>query len=39
MNNGLILVDVTSTHNPKIDQNKRFVKMLRINIMLDDKGG
>lgn len=39
MNNGLIRVDVVCTHNPKVNQNIRFLKMVKINLMLNDKGG
>ncbi len=36
---GFICIDIVSTHSPKVDQNKRFLKMVRISIMLDDGGG
>lgn len=39
MKDGLILVDISSVHSPKVDQNKRFLKMVRINIMFNDGGG
>ncbi len=39
MLNGLISVDINSTHSPKVDQNKRFSKMVRIIIMFNDGGG
>jgi len=39
MNNGLIQVNVASTHSPKIDQNIRFLKMVKLNLSLNDKGG
>ena len=38
MKNGC--VDVSScAKTPKVDQNKRFLKMVRINIMFNDGGG
>ena len=30
---------IMKTYNPNIDQNKKFIKMVRINLMLNDKGG
>jgi hypothetical protein len=39
MENALIRVYVASAHSPKVDQNKRFLKMVRINIMFNDGGG
>jgi len=39
MKNGLVHIDVSSAHCPKVDQNKRFLKMVRINIMFNDGGG
>ena len=33
------LVYVNRVHTPKVDQNKRFLKMVRINRMFDDGGG
>ena len=39
MKNVLVQAHIESTHTPKVDQNKRFLKMVKINIMLDDKGG
>lgn len=39
MKNALIRVDVATSHCPKVDQNKRFSKMVRINLMFDDGGG
>ncbi len=39
MKYGLVRVDVASSHCPKVDQNKRFLKMVRINIMFNDGGG
>jgi len=39
MKNVLIQIDVSSAHCPKVDQNKRFLKMVRINRMHDDGGG
>ena len=39
MKDGFIYIDVASAHCPKVDQNKRFLKMVRINIMFDDGGG
>jgi len=29
----------TSTHCPQTDQNKRFIHMVKVTSMLDDKGG
>jgi len=37
MKNGSVIVD--TAHIPKIDQNKRFLKMVRTNLMFDDGGG
>jgi len=39
MKDGFIYIDVASAHCPKVDQNKRFLKMVRINRMFDDGGG
>ena len=39
MKDGFICIDVACTHCPKVDQNKRFVQMVRISIMLEDGGG
>ena len=39
MKSDLIRVDVDGVHCPKVDQNKRFVKMVRIIIMFNDGGG
>lgn len=39
MKNGLIQAHVASTHSPKVDHNKRFLKMVRINVMFNDGGG
>ncbi len=36
MKNVLVRVCVNS---PKVDYNKRFLKMVRINLMFDDGGG
>lgn len=40
MKNGLVQaqVQVAIIHSPKVDQNKRFLKMVRINTMLNDGG-
>ena len=40
MKNGLVQVQtqVASTYSPNVDQNKRFLKMVRITIMLNDGG-
>lgn len=35
----LIPVNVFSTNCPNVDQNKRFLKIVRINLMFDDGGG
>jgi len=32
-------LNVANAHCPQVDQNKRFLKMVRISIMLDDGGG
>lgn len=34
-----VSLDVASAHCPQVDQNKRFLKMVRINITFDDGGG
>lgn len=39
MKNGFVSSYVFRAHSPKVDQNKRFLKMVRINSMLDDGGG
>lgn len=39
MKNGLVRVDVSSAHCPNVDQNKRFLQMVRTNLMFDDGGG
>ena len=39
MKNSLVRVDISRAHCPKVDQNKRFLKMVRINIMFNDGGG
>jgi len=39
MKNGLFHINVATTHSPKVDHNKRFLKMVRINIMFNDGGG
>ena len=39
MKDDFICIDVASAHCPKVDQNKRFAKMVRVSIMLDDGGG
>lgn len=39
MKNGLVRVYVASYYSPKVDYNKQFLKMVRINIMLNDGGG
>ena len=39
MKSSLILVDVTKVCCSKVDHNKRFLKMVRINIMFNDGGG
>lgn len=39
MKNGLFRVDVVSTHSPKVNQNNRFLKMVKVNLMPCDKGG
>jgi|LGOV01.1.fsa_nt_gb hypothetical protein len=39
MKDGLTRIDVAITNCPKVDQNKRFLKMVRINIMFNDGGG
>ena len=39
MKNVLVQTQVASLNGPKVDQNKRFLKMVRINIMFNDGGG
>jgi len=39
MKNGLVLVTLSSLKNSVIDYNKQFLKMVRINNRLSDKGG
>jgi hypothetical protein len=34
-----LVVCLQCTRNPKVDQNIRFIKMVKITLMLDDKGG
>lgn len=39
MKSDLLPLNVYSTNNHKVDHNKRFLKMVRINIMFNDGGG
>jgi len=39
MKDGFICIDIARAHSPKVDQNKRFLQMVRINITFDDGGG
>ena len=39
MENGLALVGVVSVSKQKVDHNKRFLKMVMINIVYGDEGG
>ncbi len=39
MKYGFVSLNVASAYCPKVDQNKRFLKMVRINIMFNDGGG
>jgi hypothetical protein len=39
MKDGLVCIDISSALCPKVDHNKRFVKMVHINRMFDDGGG
>lgn len=39
MNKVYAEVALTSAHNPTVNQNIRFLKMVKINLRLDDKGG
>jgi hypothetical protein len=32
-------VALKRAHNPKVNYNIRFLKMVKVNLMLDDKGG
>lgn len=34
-----VCLEVAKAHCPKVDQNKRFLKMVRINITFKDGGG
>jgi len=34
-----VSLDVANAHSPQVDQNKRFLKMVSISIMLDNGGG
>jgi len=39
--NGNVYAEValSRAHNPEVNQNILFLKMVKINLMLDDKGG
>jgi len=39
MKDGLLQVYASCSLRPKVDHNKRFLKMVRISIMLNDGGG
>lgn len=39
MNRVYAEVAQVSAHNPTVNQNIRFLKMVKINLRLDDKGG
>lgn len=39
MKDGLVCINISSASCPKVDQNKRFLKMVHINKMFDDAGG
>ncbi len=39
MNRVYAEVALFCAHNPEVNQNIRFLKMVKINLRLDDKGG
>lgn len=39
MKDCLICINISSASSPKVDHNKRFLKMVHTNRMLDDGGG
>ena len=39
MKDGFVCIDISSATRVKVDQNKRFLKMVHINQMFDDGGG